>query len=175
VKLGKKLLAGFDRTNDALTFFAAILLVFATAAVVAGVITRAIGQPVGWIVEVCSFILIYVCFLAAAWVLRKDGHVGIDFVVDRLRPRIRSMFYAGTSIVCGLISLTITYYGAKTTLAFYHSGQFVVSVLEPPKWVFLIIIPVGSLLLAIQCFLRADKYLRKGEAPVFKPDEAREI
>jgi len=160
MKLRKRLIVIFDRTLDIMAFFAGVLLLFAVASVGVGIVMRSLGNPLGWVFEVSSYILLYVTFLVAAWTLRLEGHVHIDIVINQLKPRTQSVFHIITSAIGVLIALALTWYGAKVTYDFLLSGHFTPSVLEPPKWIFLIIIPIGSLALAIQFIRRTYHHIK---------------
>ncbi len=83
----------------------------------------------------------------------------------------QSMINVVTSAIGVLIALALTWYGAKVTYDFLLSGHFTPSVLEPPKWIFLIIIPIGSLALAIQFIRRTYNHIKRFRVPVEKVEE----
>jgi len=160
MKLMMKITNIFDHVLDAFTFFAGILLYFVVGLVFAGIIFRAVGHPIAWITEVSEFSMIYVAFLIVAWVLRGEGHVSIDIVINRIRPRIQSLINTTTSALCVIICFILTWYGVLVTWKFYLNGQFAVSILEPPKYILLLIIPIGSALLFLQSLRRTYNHLR---------------
>lgn len=165
MKLVSRLTSAFDRILDIFTFFAGFILLFVVGSVGLGIAMRNMGRPLAWVLEVSEYSLIYIAFLVAAWVLRVEGHVTIDVVTNRLKPRTRSLLTAITSAICAVICFILTWYGAKVTWKFVLSGEFVVSVLEPPKYIFLVIIAVGSFLLFIQFIRRTIIYLRDWREP----------
>ena len=72
----------FDRLNQVLAAAACTLLVLITLAVCGEIFTRSfldISNP--WLVELSEITLLYLTFLAAAWVLGNDKHVSIDLLV----------------------------------------------------------------------------------------------
>jgi len=140
----------FDRIMNALTFFAGILLYVVVGLIFAGIVFRSLGYPIAWGNEVSEYIMLYIAFLIIAWVLREGGHVRIDIVISHIRPRIQLLINMITSVICIIISFILTWYGTVVTYKFYITGQFAVSLLEPPKYILLIIIPIGSALLFIQ-------------------------
>ena len=168
MKLVSRLTSVFDRILDIFTFFAGFLLIFTVVSVCLGIIMRAMGRPLAWVLEVSEYNLIYIAFLVAAWVLKVEGHVGIDIVTNQLKPRTRSLLSAITSAICAVICVILTWYGARVTWKFVLSGEFVVSVLEPPKYIFLAIIAVGSFLLLIQFIRRTIINARDWRAPAEK-------
>jgi TRAP-type C4-dicarboxylate transport system permease small subunit len=168
MKLVSRFTSVFDRILDIFTVFAGSLLLFVVASVCLGIVMRAMGRPLAWVLEVSEYSLIYIAFLIAAWVLRVEGHVGIDIVTNQLKPRTRSLLITITSAICAVICAILTWYGAKVTWKFVLSGEFVVSVLEPPKYIFLAIIAVGSFLLLIQFIRRTVIHAREWRRPLEK-------
>jgi TRAP-type C4-dicarboxylate transport system permease small subunit len=54
------------------------------------VITRfVLRKPSSWTEELATFLLIWVGLLGSAVALRRGAHLGIDFFVNRMRPRNR--------------------------------------------------------------------------------------
>jgi len=111
------------------------------------------GQPMGWVIEISEYIILYITFLVAAWVLREDGHVKMDFVLSRLNPKNRALLYVVTSVISLGICLILSWFATKVTLYQYQVGYFTVTLLELPKFIFTAVIALGSLLLSLQ-FLR---------------------
>jgi len=169
MKLIKTSIKVLDYVNNSFSAFSGFLVVFAAIAVCVGVITRSIGHPIGWIVEVTAFILFCICFLVAAWVLKKEGHVVIDVVIKRLSPRNQSMCHIVNSIICALICLVIFIDSTKVTRDYIISNETVVSVLEPPKWILFIVVPIGSFLLFFQFIKRTYDYLKQWKSPPESP------
>jgi C4-dicarboxylate transporter DctQ subunit len=154
VRLLKRPSNFFDRILEALTFFAGVILLFMMLSVGAAVVARYFfGQPMGWVVEISEYIILYITFLVAAWILREDGHVKMDFVLGRLSMKNRSLLDAVTSAICLAICLILTWFAAKVAIYQYQTGYFTVTLLELPKFIFTGIISLGSLLLSLQ-FLR---------------------
>ena len=157
----RKLTAVFDRTIDIMTIFAGILLTFATFSVVVTVALRyLLNIGVGWVLEVAEYVLVYVAFLVAAWVLRKEGHVKMDIVLSFLKPRTQSLLNIITSAVGAALCLALTWYGVKVTWNLFQTDIFTITVMEVPKFTITAIIPVGCFMLFIQ-FLRNVYNYRK--------------
>lgn len=66
----------------------ALLLLVAIVALVAGAsVSRAVGVPIIWSVEVAQLLFAWLCIFAADLALQKDRHFGLSFLVDALSPR----------------------------------------------------------------------------------------
>ena len=151
----------FDRGIIVLAVIAVLLLAFIMLSVSAEVVTRYfVGRQMLWVIEVTEYCLVWIAFLGAACVLKREAHVVMDIVLIRLEPRTQALVNAITSIIGVVICLVVTWYGVEVTLDFYRRGHFLPSVLEPPSFVLYAIIPVGSLLLAIQFVRRTYGYIQ---------------
>ena len=109
-----------------------------------------------------EWILLYATFLAAAWVLKEDGHVKIDVVLIRLSPKKQ---YILSVIVCILGILTcgfFSYHGAKAIYSLYQRDVIMMGMILMPKYILVAVIPLGILLSCIQ-FIRILKGLLAGK------------
>ena len=78
----------FNHCNRALALVAGVVTVFVMLAINYEVFMRYfLNRPTLWTLEISEYSLVYITFLGAAWVLRKDGHVKIDLLVRVLKPR----------------------------------------------------------------------------------------
>ncbi len=94
---------------------AGVLLVFVMVSVSADVAGRYVfGRPIGWVVEFTEYILLYIPFLAMAWLVREGGHVRIDVVLQALGPGTRSLVNAATSLAAALTCGVAAYWAALT-------------------------------------------------------------
>ena len=110
--------------------------------------------------EIWEYGLLYIPFLGAAWLLRIEGHVKMEMVIDRLNPKRQSVLNTITSIIGVIIFLVMTWYGAKSTWFLFQSGHYMPTDLKPPTFLIILIIPAGSLLLFIQSLRRTHGFLR---------------
>jgi len=122
-----------------------ILTIFMFITVTYNVFMRfVINQSVGWADELSRFIFIWISFLGAVLAYKKDEHVGLSFLVDKIRsPRVRrGIGILQQSLILGLLVL-LTYFG-------YHSSTTVMNVSPalsiPMSWVYLIVPFCGFLM-----------------------------
>ena len=153
--LMKRFYSFFDKMINLMAIVAGGLLAFSVLSVSLAIASRHFfNYPVGWVTEISSYILLYVTFLVAAWVLKEGGHVSIDIIVNQLDSRTQTLINFITSIINAVVCLLLTYYAGKVTLDLYKTNYFTPTELELPKWIINIIIAIGSLSLFIQ-FIRA--------------------
>lgn len=156
VKLKTKVAAIFGRITDIGAFLSCMLVAFMMLVISGEVVLRRIlGRPLSWMTDVTEYSLLYIAFLGAAWLLREDGHVRIDLVLNYLKPRARAILNAATSGVGAIICLVITWESSRLTWWAMQTGLHVLKAIEIPKWIPLAIIPVGSFLLSIQFLINA--------------------
>lgn len=150
--LGKSL----DRIEDIFAFLGGILLVVAVFSVVFQVIARYFfGLSFIWINEVNEYILLYVPFLGAAWLLRHNGHVTVDLLVRVLPPRIKKASNILVAALGIIISAVLVWYGTSVTMEAYARGTVSTTSTQLPLVYLLVIIPVGSLLLLFEFIRKA--------------------
>jgi len=160
MRLVRKLTIIFDRIVGFAHILAGILLIFAMVSVSAAIASRyLLGHPIGWVIEISEYILLYVTFLVAAWVLREEGHVKMEIVLSRLNPRVQSLINTITSAISAIICLILTWYGVKVTWDLFQGGYFTPTILELPKFIIIAVIFVGSFLLFVQFMRRGHGYL----------------
>ena len=165
MKLQTRVSAIFDRTSNLLAFFGASLIIFIMLAVSLEITVRQfLGISVRGLLEVTEYALLYITFSGAAWLLKREGHVKMDLVLNRLRPRAQSILNMITSAVSAIALLIIVRYSARATWEYFLNDYYVPGLLEPPQWAILIIIPIGSLLVSIQFLRRTYGYLTNWRA-----------
>lgn len=161
VKLLRKVNSVFNYILDSLGLVASVLIVIAMLVVVTDVVMRYfLNRPIDWSTEITEYTLLFIAFLGAAWVLRREGHVRMDLVLNRLEPRTQALLNTVTSIIGAFMWLTITWFSVKATLEFQQLGFFFFTPLRTPKFIVMSVIPVGSALLFIQFMRRAYGYGR---------------
>ncbi|BEQ13790.1 TRAP transporter small permease [Desulfoferula mesophila] len=141
----------FDGLVTAGAAAAGLIFLFMMVAVCVDVIMRYWFQsPMGWVVEVCEYLLLYVTFLGAAWLLRKNGHVRVDLVYfylsERSIARLKYLTAIAGTVACAVLFVV----GCQATMDAFIRGNPEIKTLSIPKWTLLWVIPYGSLMLTIQ-------------------------
>lgn len=156
----RKITRIFEHTNNLLAFIAGVIIIFTMAAVTYEVVMRYfLNRPTLWVVEVSGYSLLFITFLGAAWVLRRGGHVRIDLLINRLKPRNQVRLSIITSIMAAIICLVIAWYSGRVTWISFQTDYLSPTELRFPLFIILFIIPVGSFLLFIQFLIRISGLL----------------
>jgi len=137
-----------------MAILAGSLLLFVTFSISYSILTRASGvsSPV-WIVQFNEYALLWITFLGTAWVLARDKHVSIDLLTGRLSPGKQCFFKRVHGVLGILVCLVLVWYGTWVTLGQFERGVTDVQAIDVPKYLVLMIIPLGFFLVAVQ-FLR---------------------
>lgn len=162
MRLQMKLTSLFDSALNVLYLLASFILALLTLTIITEIFMRTFwGNQITGTVEITGYVLVYITFLGAAWLLRDDGHVKMDLILSILKPEIQVILNIITSILGAIVCFIITWYGAKATWYSYQTNYMAVSELEVPIFIIIFIIPVGSFLLFIQFLRRVSHYLRE--------------
>ncbi len=175
MKFMKRAEKTFDRLLDILAVFSSILICFMLCIVCYEVIARYFfNAPTTWVIEISSIILLFTPFLVGGWVLRRDGHVKMEIVLDLFSPKTRVVLKTITSFLAALACLILFFCGTKVALELYQTNYFTNTLLRLPKGPILAIIPFGFLLLFIQSLRKALGNLGERLHPRAQPHDPKE-
>lgn len=151
----------FDWLIDMMAVLAGVLLVGAVLIESLEIAMRYFfHRPLIWAVEVCEYILFTLAFLGAPWLLKKGGHVSVDVVVERMRPRPRTYL---DLVICGIgifISAVIVWFSVITAWDSYASGLVVTKTLTIQKHYFLFLITLGYFFLLLEFGRQFHKHIK---------------
>jgi TRAP-type transport system small permease protein len=145
----------FGRILDFLAYLVGLMFGIGTALIALDVALRnlaGIGFP--WLIDAIEYGLFAGTFLAAPWVLREGAHVRVDVVVSALPPRGAALLETIADLIGLAVCLILLWYGVKVTLTAEALGSMVLKSIIFPEWWALAVVPLSSLLLAIEFVLR---------------------
>lgn len=128
-----------------------------------------LNAPTQFSVEFSEYLLLLMTFASSAWVLRRNRHVRVLFVVEAMSPRWRAasdmLVYALLLAFCCIL---VRYGGAMSWTAFAGDDRSS-SLIAFPLWIPYAFIPLGGLALSLQCAVRlGDACVRfRGGASLF--------
>jgi TRAP-type C4-dicarboxylate transport system permease small subunit len=122
---------------------------------IAGEITQRIltGRPQIWVVELSEYSLLLMTCMSATWILKKGGHVRMDWLAGKLQPRARVIVDIVTSVMAAISCLVLVWYGSTVTLETFQKGINYFKAVGFPRGPIIIFIPIGCFLMFIQ-FIR---------------------
>ena len=96
----------FDKVLDAMAAFAGVILVFIVAAVCYTIGMRFFfRQTTIWIIQTTEYALLWIVFLATAWLLREGGHITTDIVYVHLTDKTRNYLNLIMSLIGAMAAL----------------------------------------------------------------------
>lgn len=141
----------FDRTIAAMMAVSSALIVLIAIAVTIDVLMRYIfSKTYAGLFEITEYSLLWITFLGAPWIMKNNGHVRVDLIVNRLAPRKRASLKIIADFISIFLLITMTWYTAGLTLHDFRTSFTLSGVLMAPKWPIEIIIPIGFFLLLLQ-------------------------
>jgi C4-dicarboxylate transporter DctQ subunit len=151
----------FDKLLDVMAGLAGVILVFITAAVCYTIGMRFLfTQTTIWIMPVTEYALLWIVFLATAWLLREGGHITTDVIYVHLDEKSKLHLDFITSVTGGLACAFMLLFGIQHVYDCIVNGVTDVRAITVPKTDVFMIIPIGSLCLTLQFFRTAWSKLR---------------
>lgn len=146
---------------------AALALLSAALIVTEGVIVRKVlGVSTIWQIEASVYLLMYACFVGAAFAQMHEHHLNVDLVIVHLSPRAREITLIAVSVVSCAICLMIAVYAWPMWWEAWVRNDHSESLWGPPLWIPYFFIPFGMSLLFLQYLVHiAGKInvLRRGD------------
>lgn len=148
------------RANHALLVVSCVLIAVALWLVFANVALRYLfNSPFIWADQFTTYLLFYMTFLAAPWVLAKRGHVSIEVLRNMLRPGGRKLLDVVAHLITAAYFAAFTYLGVCELVRVVARNSQFADAVEFPQWVVYGALPVGAVLLALQALLNAAEDL----------------
>lgn len=148
-----------------LTWFFEILAEIALAALLLlvfhEVVVRYIfGSPTQFSVEISEYLLVFVSFMCAGWVLREDRHVRMLALLTILPEKTQLFLDVVTSLLVTTFCVILTWKGGQTVIMAYSGNYHSSSLLDVPLWIPYSFIPFGALVLGLQCIVRIGERVK---------------
>jgi C4-dicarboxylate transporter DctQ subunit len=128
-------------------FFTGVMTLIVGYAVLARYV---LNSPIGWSEEISMYLMVWAVFLGASYTLKEDAHIGVDVLISRLGPKTKKAFQSFHYIV-GLAFFSILLVKGVEMVQFsLFMGSRSIAV-EFPLYIAHLSVPVGSVLLLLQC------------------------
>jgi len=148
---GRSVIGISARGVDYLAVAAGVLIILMMIAVVVDVVFRyLLVRPLVGVLEGTEFGLVAICFFGAAWVLKKDRHVKVDIIYNRLNLRNQTLVKTVTCAVGAIALFVIVWFGVVVAYQQFELGYTSNTPLRWPTFPRYIVIAIGSLFLFIQ-------------------------
>lgn len=152
-----------DRLYAASALLAVIGIFLVGALTLAQIIARLTSTFVPSAGDFAGFSMGASAFLGLAYTLRQDGHIRVRLVIERLPPdRRRYVEIASLFIGTAMIGY-FAYYTCWLLYQTYIFGEYTLGIITIPKWIPMIAMPVGVVILFIAFVEDLVSVLRGGD------------
>ncbi len=159
-----------NRSINVMKNLAEVEVLFCMVSVCYSVVMRYLfHRPTGWVDEVNEYLLYYLAFLSAAWVLEVDGHVRLDVVLNLLSRRTQRMMNIITNILgivyCGVLFFWGVHWvwtSIQRTERFSNTTSWLVAPV-------IVVLPVGALfliLVSVKKIMELARFVEAGKEAV---------
>jgi C4-dicarboxylate transporter DctQ subunit len=152
--------SALDLLIDALALVAAALLCALVVLIMVDVAARYLRWfSLAWGLEASEYMLYAITFLGAPWVLREQGHIAIEIVVERLSARGRRIARRAVDALGVLVCAALLFFACRVLWRSYESGTMVHKSFVFPEWLVYAGMPPIFLILCVlylRSLLRAD-------------------
>lgn len=141
----------FDALIDALALAAAALLCALVVLILIDVAARYLRLfSIPWSFEATEYMLYAITFLGAPWVLREEGHIAIELLVERLPAAAQRVVRRIADLLGATVCVVLLYFACRVAWRSYESATLVhKSFVFPEWWVYAGMPPVLLMLLGI--------------------------
>jgi C4-dicarboxylate transporter DctQ subunit len=146
-------------------FLIASFMAAATLVTFAAVVMRyATGSGIDWAQELTIYLFIWMAKFGAAYGVRTGIHIGVDFLVNWVRPSIRRVMVIAALSLGMIFTGAIAFLGARWVIFIYGTGQ-VSPDMEMPMWIVYLAIPFGSGLMCYRFMQVLAGFSKHGTLP----------
>lgn len=145
----------FDRTNRVLGYVSAAFVVVMAVTVLYDVFARLLFHaPTIWVIDVNEYLLVYLTFVPAAWILMNDHHVKVEIVTSRLEPGPQRRLRVATDVMGLIYCAVLAWQSWVVAWHAFENGYRFSTALNLPKFPVLVIIPLGAAWLGLAFVFR---------------------
>lgn len=149
--------------------FTSLLLLAIVVLVFVAAITRYLGTPINWSVDIAQALFVWVIFVGAHQAMLESRHIGVSMVVDRLSPNAQVAVRIVTGGLIAVFLVAIIIYGTQVSII--NVRRILQNIPVSYSWVTMAA-PAGALLMLVTTMIRwiedvrsLARALRTDEAP----------
>ena len=170
-----------DRLEEFFCYVSALAVAFMMLITTLEVIARAaFYKSVPGSYEYVSLLFVYLIYLGLAFSQRRDAHITIGIVYDRLPRKARQIVQGVFLAVAFIFFAAITWTSAVSTWSNYVLGDTVLGVIEVQTWWARAAVPVGCALFSLRfltqlcCLVTSGELYEETAARKYVPQEVQE-
>lgn len=152
------------RAEEWLSYISAVAIGAMMVITVADVIARYVfRRHVPGSYEYVALLFVYLIFFGLAYAQRRDAHITIGILYDRLPRQARLVTEAAVLIMSFVLFSALTWYTAKSTWVNYRLGDTMLGAIQVVTWPSRVAVPIGCGALALRLMVQIARLLRRGE------------
>ncbi len=161
-----------DRFEEWLCYVSALAVAVMMVITTAEVIARgAFYKSVPGSYEYVSLLFVYLIYLGLAFAQRRDAHITISLVYDKLPRKSRQIIQGTFLLIALLFFAALTWTSGVSAWSNYALGDTVLGTIEIQTWWARAGVPVGCALLALRFLTQFLRLVTRGE--LYEEDAAR--
>jgi len=161
-----KFLKAYEFIGQAENFLSSFFFIVMVCIIFAAGFGRSIGYPIGWAMDTSTFLFAWAVFFSADIAMRKNRHVSVEILVNRLPKKIQSYIALLNYVIIVVFLGFLIIYGIKLCfITRFRAYQGIPGFSY--TWVTLSI-PVGCTSLLITILLKMWNLIKSEKIPIFK-------
>jgi TRAP-type C4-dicarboxylate transport system permease small subunit len=158
--------AFIERISSVTGFVGGLAILVAAFVVTEGVVTRKVfGASAIWQIELSVFLLIYACFVGAAFGQKNEHHLNVDLAIVYLQPKTREIILLIMAVFSSVICFILAVFAWPMWWNALVRNEHSESLWGPPLWIPYLFLPLGASLLFLQYLVnivRKSRALKRG-------------
>ena len=132
-----------------LCYAAAVLTLLMSIAMVVDLVSRlAFSKPLSGMIELQTFMLVFMAFFSIAYTMLKNQHVSVDLVTSMMSAQTNSTLQSIFSIWGAFLFGAMSWLSASRSLEAFQREE-ISDIIRMPYWVLYAVVAAGTLLLAL--------------------------
>ncbi len=150
-----------DKIIDLSAILGSVILAGITLLVGSDVIMRYFfNRPIENVFEISEHSLVFITFLVAPWVLKKDQHVKMDGILNQFNKKTQSLISTITSIIGAIVCLLLFIYGFQGTWDYFQRDLSFPGGMRIKQYPILSVIVLSYIMLSIQFIRRSHGFFK---------------
>lgn len=155
-----------ERISNLFMYFGASMLLIMMFLGVADVIGRYLfNSPIIGTIETFEILLPIIALCGLAYVQKEKGHIKVDLLYARFRPRLQSIIGLGITIWSMALFTLIAWRGTLIAISYWKQNRYI-SNIHMPIYIVQLLVPVGAALFCLVFIVDMIRFitdLRKGK------------
>lgn len=138
-------------SGDVLIFITGIATVVMAFLLAGNTIARYLfDSPVAFAEEYTAYLVIMITFLPLAYTQRKNGHIEVDIIINKLPDKTRLILGILTDNLTLVVSILMIWYGIILTIKSFQHNVLSQTIMMTPLWIPQMVIVVGLIAFVLE-------------------------